>query len=264
MSSRRNFLKGALGFGGAAAAAGLANGCVRWIDPAPVVNVPAPVNGKLSLELARYPDLAPLGSALKVRPAGADSVLVVHWPGDTYGAFASECTHAGCPLGYADGAIECPCHGARFDESGNVINPPAPQALKRYDATLDRTAGMLVIDMLGGTAGFPTVQSGQIFFPFAQFPQLRSAGGFVAGVPGGLGRPLIVIALQGGGYSALDATCPHLQCTSTYTAGDTLIRCPCHGSTFTLTGVVQKPPATSNLKTFAVTSDATGVTVTVA
>jgi cytochrome b6-f complex iron-sulfur subunit len=261
VTTRRKFILGGLGSGCAAAAGVASSGCVRWVDPAPVTDVPAPVNGKLSLSLSRYPDLAPKGSAMTVRPAGAEPVLVVHWPDGKFSAMASICTHAGCPLGFADGAVECPCHGARFGAEGEVLRAPAVQALKTYPAAVDSTSGNLIIELLAGTVGFPAVEDGRVVFPFSAFPQLKTAGGSVAGIPAGLGRPLVVVALEGGSFSALDATCTHLGCTVTHEAGELV--CPCHGAAFTLGGAVTRAPATSPLKSYPATADADGVTVRV-
>ncbi len=264
-TSRRGFLLRTLAVSGAAVGGGaFVPGCLRWVDPARVVDLPAPVNGKLSIDPSRYPDLAPLGSAIALHSPGVELILLVHWNDGSYAALAGICTHQGCPLGFNDHAVECPCHGARYDASGTVLNPPAPQALRTYQVTLDTTSGDLIIDLLAGTAGFPSVVNGKIFFPFADYPQLKTAGGAVAGIPTGLGKPLVVIALQGGGYSALDATCTHQGCTVAYSQPNADLVCPCHGSTFSLTGVVTSPPANKPLQSFAATSDATGVTVTVA
>jgi Rieske Fe-S protein len=36
------------------------------------------------------------------------------------------CTHAGCECVYAQGAVQCPCHGSVFDaKTGAVVQGPA-------------------------------------------------------------------------------------------------------------------------------------------
>ena len=42
---------------------------------------------------------------------------------------------------------------------------------------------------------------------------------------------------------ALDATCTHLGCTTNWFAEEELIKCPCHGSIFTVAGDVVSGPA---------------------
>jgi Rieske Fe-S protein len=41
------------------------------------------------------------------------------------------CTHKGCTLSaIADGTIDCPCHGSKFNLDGSVAAGPAKEPLK--------------------------------------------------------------------------------------------------------------------------------------
>ena len=62
--------------------------------------------------------------------------------GGAFYAIDNSCTHVGGPLceGELDGSeVTCPWHGAVFDvTTGNVLGPPAPEAVARYNV---RTEG---------------------------------------------------------------------------------------------------------------------------
>ena len=53
-------------------------------------------------------------------------------------AFSTTCTHAGCAVTkVADGTINCPCHGSKFDISdGSPVDGPAPSPLEAVDVTV--------------------------------------------------------------------------------------------------------------------------------
>ena len=265
-SSRRSFLFGVLGAGGAAALG--TTGCVQRVDPAPVTDGPDPANGKVFLRVDRYPDLNVPGGSVSLRLKGVDGpVLVTQRDAGVFAATAATCTHKGCPLGYVatDRALVCPCHGSRFDPaSGAVINPPAVQGLRRYDTTFDAVTGELTIDLLGGDPNFPALVDGKLFFGFDKFPQLKTAGGSAAGVPSGVGAPVVVIALADGTYSALNAICTHQGCTVAYAQASGDMQCPCHGSVYTAAGANVSGPAPRPLTRYVSSADGAGVTVKVA
>jgi 3-phenylpropionate/trans-cinnamate dioxygenase ferredoxin component len=71
---------------------------------------------------------------------GGTKVSIANASGTFY-AFDDVCTHRQCSLseGELDGkAVECPCHGSRFDvATGAVLNPPADQPLKTYPIRIE-------------------------------------------------------------------------------------------------------------------------------
>jgi Rieske Fe-S protein len=74
-------------------------------------------------------DEVPVGGGLVL----ADPDLVLTRPqGEEIHAFSAVCTHQGCTVDkVANGTIDCPCHGSRFDAvTGKVVGGPARGALR--------------------------------------------------------------------------------------------------------------------------------------
>jgi cytochrome b6-f complex iron-sulfur subunit len=68
-------------------------------------------------------------------------VLVVRQSADPSGLVAVNptCTHAGCTVQWKADAktFNCPCHGARYDAQGAVIQGPARRSLKTYAVQIE-------------------------------------------------------------------------------------------------------------------------------
>ena len=266
--SRREVLRG---IGGAAVAGAVVEGCARRVDAAPLLEVGPPVGCKISLPVARLPDLAPDGGALLVHAAGvAEPLLVVHRTADAYSVYRGLCPHASCPLGVTDGLIECPCHGSRFDpKDGSVLNPPARSALQSYDSYLDTTTNDLVVDLASGDR-LPSPAQGKLLLTLSDHPALANDYGTLTGGIPGCCLPLLVARLPGGKFAAVDPTCTHLACevasgmpaaTDQVDASSPKLICPCHRSIYGFDGSVLQGPAAKPLTTYPATTD--GVTVTI-
>lgn len=51
--------------------------------------------------------------------------------------FSSKCTHLGCRITKSEGQeLVCPCHGSRYNKSGNPVQGPAPRQLETPDFEL--------------------------------------------------------------------------------------------------------------------------------
>jgi Rieske Fe-S protein len=67
----------------------------------------------------------PVGSGVIV-----DKVVVTQPTAGVFKGFSSTCTHAGCTVNkVADGTIDCPCHGSKFNLDGSVAHGPAQKPL---------------------------------------------------------------------------------------------------------------------------------------
>ena len=63
--------------------------------------------------------------------------------GDALVALDLTCPHLGCTVNATAEGFACPCHGSRFKADGEVINGPAPRAMKRLD--VEQRDGVLSI-----------------------------------------------------------------------------------------------------------------------
>ena len=80
-------------------------------------------------------DLAP-GDGAVIKHDG-ETVAAYRDAEGTVHLLSARCTHMGCTVGWngEDRTWDCPCHGSRYDASGNVMRGPARDALAPIDAT---------------------------------------------------------------------------------------------------------------------------------
>lgn len=61
-------------------------------------------------------------------------------------AISAVCTHLGCIVKFHEDSkqLVCPCHGAKYDQSGRVLGGPAPKPLTAYNARIE--AGTIIVE----------------------------------------------------------------------------------------------------------------------
>jgi menaquinol-cytochrome c reductase iron-sulfur subunit len=66
-------------------------------------------------------------------------VFLVCEGGDRFTVFDARCTHLGCPLSWSstDREFLCACHGAVYDQGGEVTDGPPPRPLDRYETKVE-------------------------------------------------------------------------------------------------------------------------------
>src|SRR5688500_6895992 len=74
--------------------------------------------------------LAALGGSV-LGESTAGMFLLARTSESAFSAVDAVCTHEGCTINGVDGAIYvCPCHGSRYNRSGQVVMGPAVAALR--------------------------------------------------------------------------------------------------------------------------------------
>ena len=126
--TRREFLMGCAGCAVAMSAAG----CTA-VNPAPLVDADA----EGATAVGGY--LEKPGDQLKVRLPGVSDPVLVWRTAQGYGAASIVCTHLGSEVHFnaAEGTLDCPSHGSRYDAGGKVIHGPAKKSLTPYRATVE-------------------------------------------------------------------------------------------------------------------------------
>jgi cytochrome b6-f complex iron-sulfur subunit len=84
---------------------------------------------------------------------------------------------------------------------------------------------------------------------FVAGPVGQFAENTVTAFPGG---KFYLARLPGGGFLALDRSCTHLGCTVPWNAEQACFQCPCHASSFAISGAVLAPPAPRPLDLYPV------------
>jgi nitrite reductase/ring-hydroxylating ferredoxin subunit len=103
---------------------------------------------------------------------------------------------------------------------------------------------------------------------FTKYPQLKSVGGSASVQATGYsdpscGQPDIIVAQPTAGtYVAFSASCSHMCCVVGFVKKSSEFLCPCHSSTFDMSGQVTGGPAPTGLHQLTVCADACGVYVT--
>ena len=124
--TRRNFMKGLLGFSILSTLGGVLVPIIGYL-------IPPKHQGSEKGGRVRVASLAELQAAGGlVVPANNRPVVLTATQGSKVNAYSAICTHLGCVVRWksAAGYIECPCHDGRFNaQTGAVISGPPPAPL---------------------------------------------------------------------------------------------------------------------------------------
>ncbi|MBM3422835.1 MAG: Rieske 2Fe-2S domain-containing protein [Chlorobi bacterium] len=123
---RRSFLGKVVGGVGAAVAVSTLYPVVKYIIP-PVKEVKE-VNEMVVGKASEVPE-----NTGKIYPFNQDKVIVVNDNGQLT-ACSAICTHLGCLVRWEDkeNLLFCPCHSAKYKQTGEIISGPQPLPLAQY------------------------------------------------------------------------------------------------------------------------------------
>jgi len=98
---------------------------------APAPSTPGGTAAPAANVIAKTADV-PVGSGVIV-----DEVVVTQPTAGVFKGYSAKCTHKGCMVDkIADGTIDCPCHGSKFNLDGTVANGPADKPLPPENITV--------------------------------------------------------------------------------------------------------------------------------
>jgi Rieske Fe-S protein len=101
------------------------------VEPAPGTGTGAASPAPAANAIAKTADV-PVGSGVIV-----DEVVVTQPTAGVFKGFSTTCTHAGCAVNkVANGTIDCPCHGSKYNLDGSVANGPATKPLEAKTVTV--------------------------------------------------------------------------------------------------------------------------------
>lgn len=140
--SRRTVLKGL----GVAAAVALVPGCTQGSDLPTGKTTSCGSNVCLDLDDSANKALTTPGGAMLI-DTSRDTIMVIRMSSTDVIALSAICTHAGCSMNFNNGSqlLECPCHGSKFAENGQVVQGPAVRPLTTYTASLDTTTNTITV-----------------------------------------------------------------------------------------------------------------------
>ena len=140
MKSRRDFIKQSIG--GVALCCGIAvSGATLGACATAVKLNSERKDGLIYADLLGFEE----ASFALVEDTGLDAPIYVRKISESkFRAVLMKCTHKGCSVDPAGAILVCPCHGAEFSGTGEVLKGPAAERLREFPVSLE--GEKLIID----------------------------------------------------------------------------------------------------------------------
>jgi thiosulfate dehydrogenase [quinone] large subunit len=137
-SCTRRALLGGLGACAALAAVRGAAGCTPGSNLSTATGMSCGAALCINLNSTTNAPLTKVGGAMLVSPSSGDTLVVIRTSETEVVALDAICPHLGCTLGFDASTmlLVCPCHGAKFDETGSAVAGPTTIPLTPFTATL--------------------------------------------------------------------------------------------------------------------------------
>jgi Rieske Fe-S protein len=107
-------------------------------------------SGRIAVPQEQLAALKGPTDVLFVRAEGAPGTIAVRRHGSGYLALLALCTHRSCEVSALPQSYDCPCHGSRFDLTGEVLEGPAERPMARLLVIPDG-AGVFIV-LRGGAS----------------------------------------------------------------------------------------------------------------
>ena len=102
--------------------------------------------GRVAVPAEPLAGLKSVADVLFVWAEGVPGAIALRKQDSSYSAVLALCTHRSCELSAQPQGYDCPCHGSRFDLSGEVLEGPAERPLPSLPVRMEATGLSILLN----------------------------------------------------------------------------------------------------------------------